>query len=283
MLNRLQKLLFLLISCQLIFISSEVTAGGKLIGSAGATQVEGSGGGGLVPWATLSGYATRDEMSASAFFSAVSVDDFRMSSYGAAYTYYDRIEVSFTHHDFNSDDKTTALAQNIVGFKVRLFGDLIFTSWPQVAFGAQYKHANNTNAIRALGAKDDHGVDYYLAATKAWLDGPFHRNFVLNTTLRYSKANQLGLQGFGGDKQNGYRGLIEASAGIFITRYWMVGAEYRQKSDQLSAVKEDDWKDVFVSFFPNKKAALSFAFVDLGRIGGKGTQKGAYLSLQLTY
>mgnify|MGYP000081775964 CR=1 FL=1 len=281
--KRYLSLLFLLVSCQLIFISNEVIAGGKLIGSSGATQIEGSGGGGLVPWATLTGYGTRDEVSASSFFSAVSVDDFRMSSYGASYAYQDRIEVSFAHHDFNSDDKTTALAQNIVGVKVRLFGDLIYTPWPQAALGVQYKHANNTNVIRALGAKDNHGMDYYLAVTKAWVDGPFHRNFVFNTTLRYSKANQLGLQGFGGDMKNGYRGLIEVSAGIFITRYWMFGAEYRQKSDQLSAVKEDDWKDVFVSFFPNKKAALSFAFVDLGRIGGKAKQKGGYLSLELTY
>jgi len=266
-----------------LFVSSPVVAGGKLIGTSGVTQIEGSGGGGLVPWATLSGYDTRDEKSVSAFFSAVSVDDFRMSSYGVSYSYRDRVELSFAHQKFKSDDKVTDLAQNVLGMKVRLFGDLVYTPWPQVALGAQYKNANNINTIRSLGAKDDHGVDYYLAATKAWLDGPFHRSFVLNTTLRYSKANQLGLQGFGGDKRNRYEGLFEASAGIFITRYWMFGAEYRQKPDQLNSVKEDDWKDVFIAFFPTKKAAISFALVDLGRIGGKRRQTGGYLSLQLTY
>jgi len=279
----LYNLCLLLVTSQLIFLSSKVIAGGKLVGTSGVTQIEGSGGGGLVPWATLPGYGTRDEKGGAAFFSAVSVDDFRMSSYGASYAYYDRFEISFAHQKFKSDDKKTDLAQNVLGMKVRLFGDLVYTAWPQVALGAQYKNANNTNSILSLGAKDDHGVDYYLAATKAWLDGPFHRNFVLNTTLRYSKANQLGLQGFGGDKRNSYQGLFEVSAGIFITRYWVLGTEYRQKPDQLSSVKEDDWKDIFIAFFPNKKSAISFALVDLGRIGGKGRQTGGYLSIQLTY
>ena len=33
---------------------------GKLIGTAGLNQIEGSGGGGIVPWATLAGYDSRD-------------------------------------------------------------------------------------------------------------------------------------------------------------------------------------------------------------------------------
>jgi hypothetical protein len=279
----LQCVLVLLASCQPLLISSQVVAGGKLVGSSGVTQVEGSGGGGLVPWATLSGSGTRDEMSASAFFSAVNTDDFRMSAYGASFAYHDRVEVSVAHQNFKSDDKATHLAQNILGVKVRLFGDLIYTPWPQVTLGAQYKNAKNAKTIRSLGAKDDEGVDYYLAATKAWINGPFHRTFVLNTTLRYSKANQLGLQGFGGDKQSSYNGLLEASAALFMTRHWVFGVEYRQKSDQLNSVKEDDWKDFFVAFIPNKKTALSLAFVDLGRIGGKGKQTGGYLSIQVSY
>ncbi|MFT5716387.1 MAG: hypothetical protein ACJAWS_000724 [Oleiphilaceae bacterium] len=279
----LQKLFILLVINWLILLSGGVFAGGKLVGSSGVTQIEGSGGGGIVPWATLAGSGTRDEVSGSAFFSAVSVDDFRMSAYGVSYAFRDRVEVSVAHQEFRSDDKTVQLAQNVLGMKVRLFGDLVYTPWPQVALGAQYKNASSSNAIRFLGAKKDHGVDYYLAVTKAWLDGPLHRTFVLNTTLRYSKANQLGLLGFGGDKQDGYLGLLEASAVIFVTRHWALGAEYRQKPNQLNAIKEDDWKDLFVTYIPNKKAALSFAVVDLGRIGGRKKQTGGYLSLQIAY
>ena len=270
-------------SLVLLCITSHVTAGGKLLGTSGVSQIEGSGGGGLVPWATISGYTTRDELGGSAFFSAVSVDDFRMSSYGASYAYKDRIEVSFAHQDFRSDDKTIKLSQDIAGFKLRLMGDVVFSYWPQIALGLQYKDTNHAKTISAFGAKNDQGIDFYLAATKAWLDGPLHRTFVLNTTLRYTKANQIGLQGFGGDTKNEYKALLEASAGFFLSRYWVLGAEYRQKPDQLSALKEDDWKNLFLAYFPNKNAAFTFALVDLGRLGGKGKQKGAYLSLQLAY
>jgi hypothetical protein len=279
----LQNLFFLLGASGLFFISADVIAGGKLLGSSGVTQVEGSGGAGIVPWATLSGSGTRDEMSGATFFTAISVDDFRMSAYGGSYAYHDRIEVSLAHQNFKSNDKAVQLSQNVMGMKVRLFGDLIYTAWPQVALGVQYKNANSPNVLRSLGAKKDHGVDYYLAVTKAWLDGPLHRTVVVNTTLRYSKANQIGLLGFGGDKQDSYKGLFEASAAIFLTRHWLVGAEYRQKSNQLKAIKEDDWKDVFVAFVPNKHVALSFAVVDLGQIGGENKQTGSYFSLQISY
>jgi hypothetical protein len=279
----LLKFFFLMAVGGLNFLSANVTAGGKLVGSSGVTQVEGSGGAGIVPWATLIGSGTRDEMSGAAFFSRVSVDDFLMSVYGGSYAYQDRIELSVAHQDFRSDDKSVELSQNVLGIKVRLFGDLIFTPWPQVAFGAQYKNASNPNILSAVGAKKDHGVDYYLAVTKAWLDGPLHRTVVLNTTLRYSKANQIGLLGFGSDKEDSYQPLFEVSAAVFLTRHWVLGAEYRQKSDQLSAFKEDDWRDVFVAFVPNKHVALSVAVVDLGRIGGKKKQTGSYLSLQISY
>lgn len=55
---------------------------GKIIATAGLTQVEGSAGGGLVPWATLSGYDTRDQISVGAFNTQVNVDDFRLQSVG---------------------------------------------------------------------------------------------------------------------------------------------------------------------------------------------------------
>jgi len=276
----LNLFLFFLVS----FTSSAyVCAGGKLIGTSGVSQVEGSAGGGLVPWATLAGYSTRDEQGAAAFFSAVTVDNFRMVSHGFSYAYHDRIEASFAHQKFESDDKSIRLSQDILGFKVRIFGDLVYSLWPQLALGLQYKNASNSKLLKSIGSRDDKGVDYYLAATKAWLDGPFHRNFVLNTTLRYTKGNQLGLQGFGGDKHDAYNSLFEASVGLYISRHWVVGVEYRQKPDNLSALKEDDWKDLFIVYVPNKRLSLTTAFVDLGRLGGLSDQKGAYMSLQLAY
>lgn len=42
--------------------------GNKLLLTGGLSQVEGSAGGGLVPWAVIGGYGTRDEIGANAFY-----------------------------------------------------------------------------------------------------------------------------------------------------------------------------------------------------------------------
>ena len=69
----------------LLMIGQVVLAGqGKLLETAGLTQVEGSGGGGIVPWATISGYDSRDETSASVFNTLVFLDDYRLHSWGEA-------------------------------------------------------------------------------------------------------------------------------------------------------------------------------------------------------
>src|SRR5438874_9832371 len=43
------------------FASVLCAGDGRLLATGGATQIEGSAGGGIVPWAVLSGYATRSE------------------------------------------------------------------------------------------------------------------------------------------------------------------------------------------------------------------------------
>ncbi|GAA3918855.1 DUF3034 family protein [Litoribacillus peritrichatus] len=263
------------------FSSFAVFAGGKFIGTSGATEVEGSGGGGIVPWATITGYGTRDEQSSTAFSSYVNSDDTTLWAAGVAHGYKDRVEVSFARQTFEVKDADTKLSQNVFGVKVRLFGDLVFTPWPQVAVGIQHKRNLNAKDIEPLGVEDT-GTDVYLAATKAWLDGPFHRNFVINTTLRYSKANQMGLLGFGGDR-SGYDVLFESSVGLYLNRNWIVGFEYRQKPDNLKSVEEDDWRNAFIAFFPSKHLTLVAAFMDLGEVGGLDSQSGGYFSIQGTF
>ena len=83
--------------------------------------------------------------------------------------------------------------------------------------------------------------------------------------------------GFGDERQL----QLEASAGIFLNRQWVLGVEYRQKPDNLAAVVEDDWSDVFLGWFPGKRFAAVFAWTDLGSIAGLPGQGGWYLSLQL--
>jgi hypothetical protein len=106
---------------------------------------------------------------------------------------------------------------------------------------------------------------------------------LLNLTLRSTRANQLGFLGFGGDKDSSRKVQAEVAAAVMLTDTLVLGAEYRAKPDNLSAFKEEDFKDVFVAWFPNKYVAITGAYAKLGTIAGKPSQSGAYLSLQLTY
>jgi hypothetical protein len=263
---------------------------GKLLLTGGVSQVEGSGGGGLTPWALIGGYGTRDQIGGSAYYTRIELDDYRLDSYGVALGLYDRVELSVAKQRFDTREVGAALglgrgfaiSQDIVGVKVRLLGDAVFEQdrlLPQIALGLQHKRNNRGDLLAAIGAGDDSGTDVYLSATKLWLD----RSLLLNATLRYTEANQLGLLGFGGDRRDGRRLQAEGSAAVLLHRTLALGAEYRSKPDNLNIAGEDAAWDVFVAWAPNKTFALTVAYVDLGNIVIADQQRGWYASLQVGF
>jgi hypothetical protein len=277
--TRIRKLLALLLAGAAMALPAD--AGGKLIGTGGVTSVEGASGGGIVPWATLAGMGTEDEIAGgTAFATGIWSNDFRLEAFGAAVTLYDRVELSYAHQRLKVEPLDTRLRQHIAGMKVRFYGDLIYTRWPQVAAGLQYKWNPDMDVPNAVGAKDDWGIDVYLSATKLWIDGPFHRYLLLNGTLRATRSNELGLLGFGGPRHGDYRALFEGSLAWFPRRDLAIGYEYRQKSNNLAFADEDDWQDVFLAWFPNEHVALVAAYARLGGIAGFPRQDGFFLSLQ---
>lgn len=257
-------------------------ADGRLLATGGATTLEGSGGGGIVPWATLASYADEGEWGATVQLNYANVDDYQLNVVGATVTYSNRVELSYAQQDFELSSLGGSLKQDIYGVKVRLAGDLVYGDMPQISVGAQHKR-NQTFALpQAVGARADSGTDYYVSAGKAWLDGPFHRTWLANVTVRATKANQTGLLGFGGDLNDDYELMTEASVGMFINRHWVVGVEYRQKPNNLGFAKEHDWHDVFVGWFPNKRIAVVGAYTNLKSIAGAPDQKGFYANLQIS-
>ncbi len=262
-------------------LASFVQAGdGKLLATPGVTQVEGSGGGGIVPWATLAGYASRDEQAMSGFATRVSVDDYRLEVWGAAVNLYDRAEVSFAHQNFFLKGSGSEIRQDIAGLKLRIYGDLVYSSWPQFSAGLQYKMLEDNAIASAVGAKDTNsGTDIYIVASKLHLGAIGGYNALWSVAGRATKANQLGLLGFGGDGKDSYSLNVEASAAVLFSRRWAVGAEYRQKPDNLSYAEEQDWADIFIAYLPNKHFNATLAYADLGDIAGAVDQKGIYLSI----
>jgi hypothetical protein len=265
-------------------------AGSRLLATGGVTQVEGSAGGGLVPWAVLSGYGQREEWGGDVWGTYAQTDNYDLSALGITLSYDNRIEVSASMQLLGIEDLADDLSlpddklrQTILGAKLRLFGDLIYGPVPQVSVGMQYKNLSDFDVPGMIGARDDDDVDYYLAASRLWLAGIAGYPVLLNVTLRMSRANQLGLLGFGGDQESSRSLLAEVSAGVLLRRDLVVGYEYRQKPDNLSFAAEDDWQDVFVAWFPNKSLSLTGAYLDLGSIAGKSGQNGFYVSLEGTY
>lgn len=264
--------------------------GGRLLATGGASSIEGAAGGGIVPWAVMSGYAARDEWGGTAFATRVDTGDYRLDSYGAALSFGNRLEVSVARQRLDMDALTKAaslpdktLNQDIYGLKLRLFGDLIYDRLPQVALGAQYKRQRNFLVPSLVGAERDSDTDYYLAASRLFMGAVGGYNLLLNGTLRYSRANETGLLGFGGDRRDSRSLLQEGSAVLMLSPQWAVGVEYREKPDNLSFAGESDWQDVFVGYFPSKQLALVAAWADLGEIATLEDQQGLYLSLQLSY
>jgi hypothetical protein len=255
-------------------------AGGRLLATDGATQIEGSAGSGLVPWAVIAGTGTRDEIGGSGFATGVFVDDLRLASFGVAAGFWDRVEVSFAHQILEVRPLGEDLRQNVFGAKVRVVGDLVYGRVPAIALGAQFKHMLDFDVPRAVGADDDWGVDLYGGASRLFLGGFFGHNVLLNGVVRATRSNEIGLLGFGGPGRDNYQFYFEGSAALFLTRRIALGYDFRQKSKNLSAVDEDPWQDVFLAFVPNRWFKVVAAYARLGEVAGLGHQDGAYLSLQ---
>ena len=339
--KRLITLVLLLCSVQ------GFASGGKLLGTGGVTQFEGAGGGGLTPWALITGMGTEDEIGGSAHFTYMDIDHYALSSYGVGVGFYDRLELSLARQQLNVDRHvvestagalvgglepilgapgpvdaaSTRIDMDIIGAKVRLFGDAVFdqaTFMPQVSLGIQHKrnrdfgsgvmvpYLGDVGIPALLGARDDSGTDYYLSATKVFLGVPAGRNLLLNGTLRATRANAYGLLGFGRevvnpldgqmlDRDNSYNLEYEMSAALFVHPNIVIGAEYRTQSDRLSnqpvlgllgapdLARENDVYDLFLAWLPNKHFSLTAAWVNLGNLPFQESSNAAYLSLQASF
>ena len=306
------KTILSIAACAVLLAGAGASADeGKLLATGGVSQVEGAGGGGLVPWALIAGYETRDGVGVTVHDTYVPLSDFTLHSPGIAIGLFDRVELSYAADLFVIDNqnlmpgglqKGYTLHQDVYGAKVRLVGDAVYDqdSWlPQVAAGLQYKRNDNETVLKAVGAKDSSGVDFYFAATKLFLA----QSLLVDATVRFTKANQFGLLGFGGPRSDAYQPEFEGSLAYLFSKRFALGAEYRMKPNNLTDFAgvlpihgERGAYDVFAAYFLNKNLSLTAAYVDLGRIADVSlaplgvdksleprSQRGAYLSLQFAY
>ena len=260
---------------------------GKLLATGGVSNVEGAGGGGIATWALITGYGTHDGFGIDAHATYLAMPDYALTTWGVAVGLWDRVEISYARQSFNTEDVGRKLGlghgftfnEDVYGAKVKLVGDAVYEqdSWlPQIAAGAQYKQNDQGAVIHLIGGESAEGIDYYVAATKVFLE----ESLLVDATVRETRANQFGILGFGGDKDSSYSPEFEGSAAYLFSRKFAIGAEYRTKPDNLGIAREDDAWDVFAAYFICKNLSLTAAYVDMGNIVIANHQDGFYLSLQ---
>jgi hypothetical protein len=274
---------------------------GKLLLTAGVTTIEGAGGGGLTPWALITGYGSANSWGANVHATGIVLRDFDYVSFGAAVGILDRFELSVSRQRLEASDGVldgVSLSQDIVGAKLRVLGDAVYAqdSWvPQVAIGALYKRHRGIDdaalaglpaltSVTQLAATDDSGIDYYASATKLFLA----HSLLLDVTMRYTKSNQFGLLGFGGDRDDDAGVQAEASVACLLRRSLAVGIEYRARSENLSTDEESAAWDAFVAWAPNRAVSFVAGYVNIGSVlapvtGNHSDQDGAYVSVQIGF
>ena len=286
---------------------------GKLLLTGGVSTIAGSAGGGLTPWAVIGSNATEGEVGFSGYATRAATQDYGLNGYGVAVGLHDRVELSLARQDF---DASPAIALNgiapfgvtpgqhiqmdIVGIKVKVAGDAVLNadSWmPQIAVGLEHKRVRPGSigsVLDFLGTQTS-GTDVYVSATKLLLA----QSLLVNGTLRSTNANQNGLLGFGAAAPGKNRRSLqpEFSVAYLNSKNLAVGAEVRFKPNNLqalgaaaglgAALREDDWKDIFIAWAPSKNLSLTLAYVDLGHIVPGITnhrrQTGYYLSAQVAF
>ncbi len=268
--------------------AGDLFSGGKLLLTNGVTTVDGSSGGGLARWATIGGRQMKGGIGISAHGTAIELSDYGWRSYGLLLGIGDRLELSYARADFDTRDIGALLGigqgytfnVDTFGAKVRVAGDAVYgETWlPQIAVGIEHKRSRDGALVRALGAAEASGTDYTLSATKLFLA----RSLLVNGTLRYSQANELGLLGFGSAAGTGYKLQFEGSLGYQLSRRAVVGAEVRTKPDNLG-LGDDDWMDIFAAYALTRNVTLTAAYVDLGSIATIPDQRGAFLSAQVAF
>ncbi|QDL55463.1 DUF3034 family protein [Rhodoferax aquaticus] len=285
---------------------------GKLLLTGGVSSIDGAAGGGLTPWAVIGSNATAGEIGASVHASRATSQDYGLNTAGLTVGLYDRVELSFSRQDFDASVATGLNAlgfsvqagqhvnMDVVGIKVKVAGDAVLDSdslMPQIAVGVEQKSVSAGSiapVFTFLGTKSS-GTDYYVSATKLFLGS----SVLVNGTLRYTNANQNGLLGFGSKApgKNEASWVPEVSVAYLLSKNWAIGTEYRAKPNNLEALgrsagladglAEDDWKDLFVAWAPNKHTSVTLAYLDLGRIlpaiTANRKQSGYYLSAQLAF
>ncbi len=262
--------------------------------NAAVTNIDGQAGGGIVPWALLSSGPT-------VAYTHIETQNLGINSLAINTSFANRVEVSYARNMLN--DNGSALGNsnntdNVDNFGIKVKINDMSDSMPQFAVGAVYKKVSGNlydNVLSPALGVNNSSTDLYGAASKIVNIGG--KNVLLNGVLRATKADELGLLGFGGGSTpgapSGYKIVPEVSAEVFAAANVVVGAEYRKMPNFSVAGATDgilhpnSAYDFHVVYVANKTFTLTAAYANLGEVApavnGTNRQNGLFLQGQVNF
>jgi hypothetical protein len=312
---------------------------GKVLLTEAVSMADGASGGGAVPWATIAGNETRDGINANTHYTYVYLPNYSFDSFGAAIGFFDRFEVSYAYDILPTGSTfdtvglltsalsgsgantgtaginpwNTTIKMSVFGAKIRLIGEAIYDSdnlIPQVAIGGFYKVNDDKILLETLGAKKASDFEAYAAITKIF----FPISTVVDLTVRYTGANEIGLTGFGNSTGDHRKPRFEGSIGYLLAKSLVIGGEYQQHGNNLGGksvnldginltgvtsvlgavglgnldaaltqLHESSWKDLFIAYAPYKNISFTGAILDFGNITLTPNQFGYYISVAASF
>jgi hypothetical protein len=145
---------------------------------------------------------------------------------------------------------------------------------PAITAGAHFKFNDGIGdinhelggALKTIGYKRDHGIDYTLTASKTFAS-VFGRPLLVSLGLRASEGSQLGYAGFG----NEYHVTFEGNITYLITDNIGIAYEYRQKPDTFGRIgdlvrPEQDWQTIGLAYVFNPHATVAVGYGRFGNV-----------------
>ena len=218
-------------------------------------------------------------------FAFAGIGDHDFESVAATITLAKRVEVSFAHERFGlggwPKDVFRATGLDIGPHTVRMNTASVRAllieenGWvPAVTVGAHYKHNLDIKRIdkdlmgtcTSLGMDDHRGWEGTLIISKTFTD-ILPRPFIVSAGIRNTGAAQTGLLGFNSHRDT----VVEANAVLFVTDSLLLGAEYRQKPNNLDRLAglvghEDDWWTLCAAYIVNDRVTISGGYGNFGNI-----------------
>ena len=246
-------------------------------------SIEGYSGGAITPLAYLCNYCNcgcngKHLTPPTVSYSFMNISTKRLHTFAVTQSFYNRIEVGYALNQLHlgslyDDNRKLGLKPErrdvlLHHFNVRakiLEENSFGLPLPAISAGVHFKYNSGIDQINnrvgkafsAIGYDKNYGVDYTLTATKMFPKLACGRPLIVTAGVRFSKASQLGLMGFG----KSCRASLEGSVVCLPTDWLVLGYEFRQKHNPYGQIPglvgdEDNWQALSASVVVNKHLTI---------------------------